>query len=441
MDDENSFSSEYDEEPVKNTKKKRTNVKIMDDENSFSSEYDEEPVKNTKKKRTNVKIMDDEYSLSSEYDEKPARNIKKNNKRKETLFSETDDENYDESYAENSEDEDIQDETSLSSEYESFSEEESSSGAIVLSQEDTLPEWTFSNTRVFHTYIPQIGENIVYIKKGHLEYKKACSYMHYMPPYEIQKKMPNVASAYIVDVQFYVSHLILTLQFCNFEGSVSYPLPESPPFLTTKYEFDESIKYCSTLKQGDIIKVVFQDGDEAKEFEAILKKIKPNFEKDPWGSIIIQLIDDSSICYLEPWEVIRPNRTDSQLQCKMNDLMNDLKTQLIKIMRKPENKNLVEIREPKTQKILVRNSHQPMDLKLINERLTNHWYTTPDSILNDINILESNSKLLNLPTNISNIHKQLNEQIIEQAQKMNIPIYKKTKKAISNTESDDPSTD
>ena len=110
-------------------------------------------------------------------------------------------------------------------------------------------------------------------------------------------------------------------------------------------------------------------------------------------------------------------------------------------MRKPENKNLVEIREPKTQKILVRNSHQPMDLKLINERLTNHWYTTPDSILNDINILESNSKLLNLPTNISNIHKQLNEQIIEQAQKMNIPIYKKTKKAISNTESDDPSTD
>ena len=64
-----------------------------------------------------------------------------------------------------------------------------------------LPDWTFWSKQEQHTYIPQIGEDVVYFKQGHRTLYKLFDIEYIKTPYEYKLQLPKVAYAKITSCQ------------------------------------------------------------------------------------------------------------------------------------------------------------------------------------------------------------------------------------------------
>ncbi|KAH0803158.1 PH-interacting protein-like isoform X2 [Histomonas meleagridis] len=401
----------------KENKKKKKKVESSDESSDFVIGYKPKrkkktnptpPPKPKNKKKKKVESSDESSDFVMGYKPKKKKNAKKQTRKSKFISSDTSDTismyessstssivSSDFEYTQSSE------EQSLHSTEEEYYYSSTASSSTSSNENETvineiLPNWVFNSVRIRHTYIPQIGERIIYVRKGHQEYKQICNYMHYRTPYEIQRNLPDVTIATIINIQFYITHLILFLRFKDFEATIAYPIPETPPFIIREEIYNKSIKYCETLKVNDHIKAEFQeDNGNTKEFEAIIISINKNYKNDPWSSIEVKFIDDNSICYLVPWEIINEDET-VEIDVKLNMLMDELYVYINDLINsgKKEITNMIYVRDGKSQRILIGNAKQPMDLTLFRDRLKNHWYTTEISLKNDLNILVENADIL-----------------------------------------------
>ncbi|KAK8890946.1 hypothetical protein M9Y10_028146 [Tritrichomonas musculus] len=218
-----------------------------------------------------------------------------------------------------------------------------------------LPSWTFFSKRQIHTFVPQIGDEVVYLRSGHADWKRQCNPMRLETPYQIRSDLPEEAEALISDIRFYVTHLIITLQFYDytedgengrrrrkplnsnydkivqnfaltgkknrkilFEGKIAYPMPDSPHFIVKKSRFVYSMLYTLSLKVNDIVKVELasddsknsksskngKDNDGVQLFKGKIKSIDQDWMKKPWECINVIFTDDKKMGKLQPWELI-----------------------------------------------------------------------------------------------------------------------------------------
>ncbi|OHT15336.1 hypothetical protein TRFO_42581 [Tritrichomonas foetus] len=275
----------------------------------------------------------------------------------------------------------------------SENESENDSSSSTLSQQvikPQLPEWTFSVKRAVHTYIPQIGEDVIYLRRGHEEWHKECNFMRFKTPYQVKRDLPQIAEAHISDIHFYITHLVITLKFNDFTSKIAYPVPDSPPFLIRKSRFEHSMEHLSKLKPKDIVRVDFatQEGI-IKPFYCQIKTIAPKWKTDPYSCLSIIFQDDHNPGTIQPWEIIF-NEPLTETESKLNHLMDLMAPFLSELLQKKVNQPFISIRSPEIQTTLRSQAKLPIDLSLINDRLINHWYTNLESLIHDVKILKMN---------------------------------------------------
>ena len=252
-----------------------------------------------------------------------------------------------------------------------------------LDEDSSLPSWCFFTRRAFHTFVPQLGERIAYIRSGHAEWSKECGYMSHRRPYDIQKSLPEVTFPKVTDLSLSERFLMVTLNFGDMEAVIAYPVAISPPFIVTKDRYMQSIEYAKKLKAGDVVFSYFMEDGENKQFKAKITKIAPNMANRPYNSISVRFLNDGEQGVLQPWELIFPEKASPQ-QKKMRQLGNRVLSVLKRVMSSKENEPLVECRGLEQQDILIANRAQPVDLMLIKERLENNYYSTIASLRSDL---------------------------------------------------------
>jgi hypothetical protein len=257
-----------------------------------------------------------------------------------------------------------------------------------------IPDFCFHSNVFRHSYIPQIGEEVIYLRKGHQAWGKKCMLLEFPPPYMLRHSLPCFVRAIVSNMQFIVSHFIITLDFDDFKAKVAYPVPECFPFLVSATHFKASMSYMTTLSVGDIVCVDLEEKGVLKEFRARVAGFSNNWTENPFDSVIVTFCDDNTKGRLQPWELkFQVGELNKDLM-KMMQICEFLANTVRDFAQKREYNEFRECRSEKVLRVLVSEGKMPMDLTLLRERLENCYYVALEGIIHDIEMLKVNSGTL-----------------------------------------------
>lgn len=262
------------------------------------------------------------------------------------------------------------------------------------SLDNSVPKWVMMTKRAFHTFVPQKGEALVYFRKGHAEWTEECNYPGNKRPDEIQKELPEVTFPKVTDVVPDGKFLMVTLDFGDFKAVIPYPVETSPPFITSKEHYVQSLAYAKKLKVGDTVFVYFLVDDENEKFQASITGMAPDLAKHPYNSLSL-LFTDGETPQVQPWELIFPE-AESDSHKTMARIGEPVLEALKTIISRRENHELVQCRDEAQQRLLLSRGILPVDLTLIKERIENGYYVTASSLESDIQRLADVSRTLKL---------------------------------------------
>jgi len=281
-------------------------------------------------------------------------------------------------------------------------EEYSESNTVSTSEDDYLslpnemPDWVFMCSYEFHTYIPQVGEEIVYFWKGHKHLHAQCSIGGFIPPYELCSNMPLKSFGKIIDIEFALSHLILKVAFHDLDGMESrivFRLPDSPTFIVPIWKYEESMKNSKNLSINSQVEIPYMENNGIKVFSAVIEKIRKSMDENPFECYTVGFIDGGEMLKVSPWEIIHYEQNrNTPYMIETQDKLSDFFTK--KVISKREYSNFLLFREKHQIQTLFVASQIPMDLTLISIRLQNYWYTTIDEIHSNLETLRKNAILL-----------------------------------------------
>jgi hypothetical protein len=238
-------------------------------------------------------------------------------------------------------------------------------------------EWCWEVEQHDYLYIPQLGDRVVYFRAGHHDAEKQDDSE---APYVVMPSMPDKAMATVVEVQFCVKFLLLTLAFDgDWRGKLEYPLPMTPSWLVLEQCYDRAMKFMEPLHPGDDLSAFFfYDNYKFSQSFGFLLTITDNWREQPFNAINVRW-QDQTTDLMSPWELCIPDQEDmSQFALFCVDFGRELK----KVLTAPQFRPLFEMR--KRVEALIRDSLKPMDLNLLVERLDHKWYRSMQELLADI---------------------------------------------------------
>jgi hypothetical protein len=201
--------------------------------------------------------------------------------------------------------------------------------------------------------------------------------------------MPEKAMATVVEVQFCVMFLLLTLNFDgDWSGKVEYPLPMTPSWLVEQRCYDRVMKLLEPLHPGDDVSAFFFYNDDYRFSQpfGFLLTIADNWREQPFNVISLRWQDETTDL-MSAWELCLPDEEDiSSFALFCVDFGRELGTMLTNSRSRP----VVEMRN-RLEK-LIRDSLKPMDLRLLVERLDNKWYRSMQKLLADRKWLAVNAE-------------------------------------------------
>ena len=288
----------------------------------------------------------------------------------------------------------------------------SSSEEIEINIPKSMPEWVFMNEYHFHTYIPQINEEIVYFWKGHYQLRKLCPIDCLIPSYEVLSKLPLIIFGKIILISFEITHFILTIKFHNYNDfivKISFCLPDSPPFIVPLWKYEQSMIFANNLHVDSIVEIPYSEKDGIKNFGAIIEKIRYNYKENPFECFKVGFIDGGEMSRVSPWEIIhKENPENSKLKLIQQNLFKIVES----LLNLSNYNDFYLIRNKDQLNNLFLKKKLPIDLTLISLRLKNNWYQTVEEIQSNINLLKINAELLGLNLNIANeLINYLNEKL------------------------------
>jgi hypothetical protein len=256
-----------------------------------------------------------------------------------------------------------------------------------------LPEFCFWSERYSHSFIPQSGERLAYLRNGHLDWARQLGFEELRTPIEIKRNLGVVSYARLTKVEFVLSHLLLSLNFGDFTAKVPYPVPECPPFIASAARFQHSLDYAGGLRKGDIVQVIFQDDEVGlKNFHAKVTE-PPRISPDPYNSVKVIFQDDYTRGKLQPWELVFKDEPGDEERAA-SALCAEISPELEEML---ENEEFAEVRNCRSAQwghACLGARCRPVDLELIAARVDNRYYVTVESLLDDIRQLVMNTEIM-----------------------------------------------
>lgn len=261
----------------------------------------------------------------------------------------------------------------------------------------TMPYWMLFEKREQYQFIPQIGEKIVYLKKGHQSYHEQCYTSRIKPPYRISTNLPDVATGFVIGISVNHKYLLIDVSITHSKGTVdatiAMPLNESYPFIVPHELYERSLKYAEKLYVGKSVSAAFIEENNVKYYTAKVCEIDKKYFENPYDSISINVSGEKyNVC---PWEL----ELKEEPSIPMSKFINSLKGVVNSLAGNDQYSPIKFLRSEEQKQIIWDNHLFPMDLELFINRLNNGWYQTVDEILVELRLFTIIPGILNLDPN------------------------------------------
>ncbi|XP_068310472.1 uncharacterized protein [Pyrus communis] len=294
-------------------------------------------------------------------------------------------------------------------------DQSSSTRSRLVNPAGKLPWLMLSKHEDGYRYIPQLGDEVVYLRQGHQEYLKLVKNSEEGPwgPWESIKENIEVAEICKVESLDYASLpgsgescCKIKLRFVDPSSAIlgkalKLTLPEIDfnDFIVEKTWYDASIRRNWTT--GEECAVWWRDSisDEGGTWwvgRIVRCQAKSHeFPDSPWLRYEVRYENDDETHLHCPWELREPSIVDDPSSCEQPHIDSESKEELLRIFSKLQQKDSQTIQQlnQAVQKADFCNSF-PVQLypELIQSRLENDYYRSLEAVKHDIMVMMSNAQ-------------------------------------------------
>ncbi|XVF28225.1 hypothetical protein REPUB_Repub15cG0011200 [Reevesia pubescens] len=264
-------------------------------------------------------------------------------------------------------------------------------------------------------YIPQLGDEIVYLRQGHQEYVDHTSLKEAGPWTSLKggNMLRAVEYCRVEGLEYSTSPgsgescCKMTLKFTDpsssmFNRSFNMTLPDLtgfPDFIVERTRFDASV--CRNWSCRDKCRVWWKDesGDDGSWWEGRIVAVKPKsyeFPDSPWERYSVQYRSEPKEPQLHsPWELLDADTQWEQhhIDSKIRDKLLSAFAKLEKSSHESQDQYAVNKLKQVSQKSNFTNRYTvPLSLDIIQSRLENNYYRCLEAVKHDIKVVLSNAE-------------------------------------------------
>nr|GMD76560.1 PH-interacting protein [Ipomoea batatas] len=282
------------------------------------------------------------------------------------------------------------------------------------SNQSAKSSWLMLVAREEHRYIPQQGDEVVYLRQGHEEYISECD-LRGRRPWETIRGNISAVEFCRVEALEYTSRpgsgescSKMTLKFIDPSSAVSgktfqLTLPEVtgfPDFLVERTKYDVAMERNWTTR--DKCRVWWknegeEDGDWWEGRIIGVQAKSAEYPDSPWERYIVRYKkgDPSEQHRHSPWELF-----DSDTQWKQPQIDENIRARLLHAMDKLEqsgnksqdNYGVQKMRQVSQRSQFINRFPVPLSLEIIHARLKNNYYRRLDAVKHDIDVMLLNAE-------------------------------------------------
>ncbi|XP_062108774.1 uncharacterized protein LOC133819520 [Humulus lupulus] len=260
-------------------------------------------------------------------------------------------------------------------------------------------------------YIPQLGDEVVYLRQGHREYLEHTRLREQPPWISVKGKLRDVEFCKVIDLEYSPfagsgeSCCKMIFEFVDsasdvYGRSFRMTLPEMtgfPDFLVERTRYAAAMQRNWTRR--DKCKVWWKnDGEEDGSWWAgrilSVKAKSDDFPESPWERYTVQYKGDPTETHLHsPWELLDINTVWEQPTIS-NASKNSLQSAFAKLehlSKLPQDRYAINKLKQLSQRSNFANRFPvPLSLEVIKSRLENNYYRSLEAVSHDFKIMLSN---------------------------------------------------
>ncbi|KAH1041349.1 hypothetical protein AAZX31_09G036600 [Glycine max] len=261
-------------------------------------------------------------------------------------------------------------------------------------------------------YIPQQGDEVVYLRQGHQEYINYCRKRESGPWVSLKGHIRAVEYCRVQSLEY--SHLPgsgdscckMNLLFVDPNSSVvgksfKLTLPEVtsfPDFLVERIRFDTAMQRNWTRRDKCRVWWKNEDNSSGNWWDGRILCVKAKsseFPDSPWESCTVRYKSDLTETHLHsPWELFDADTEWEQPHID-DDMRNKLQSALTKLQQSgntvQDRYGVHELKKISNKSKFINRFPVPISIELIQSRLENNYYRSLEALKHDVTILLSNA--------------------------------------------------
>ncbi|PIN12866.1 Angio-associated migratory cell protein (contains WD40 repeats) [Handroanthus impetiginosus] len=262
-------------------------------------------------------------------------------------------------------------------------------------------------------YIPQLGDEVVYLRQGHEEYI-TFTHSRIAGPWETLKRNIRAVEFCRVEELEYSNQsgsgescCKMTLKFVDPSSdalgkSFKLTLPEVtcfPDFLVEKSRYDASMARNWTSRDKCQVWWKNEGDEDGSWWEGRILSVKPKFPEfldSPWERYVVKYKSDpTETHHHSPWELY-----DTDTHWEQPRIDDDIRDKLIRALSKLEQSGykaqdyygVNKLKQVSQKTNFINRFPVPLSLEVIQARLENNYYRSLDAMKHDVKVMLSNAE-------------------------------------------------
>ncbi|KAL3849678.1 hypothetical protein ACJIZ3_011560 [Penstemon smallii] len=263
-----------------------------------------------------------------------------------------------------------------------------------------------------YRYIPQLGDEVVYLRQGHQEYIESSKTSKSGPWQKYKDKVRAVEVCEVEDLNYTTlsgsgwSCCQITLRFVDtsydlFGQKFQLTLPELndfPDFIIEKTRYDAAMDRKWTTRDKCLVWWRDDSPQGGAWWDGRILDIKDKssgFPGSPWERYIVRYKDDTTDHHHSPWELHDPNfsweqpNIDFEIREKFADYLADL---VQKASKNQDRYGILKLNEVALRSDFMNRFPAPLSPAIIQSRLDNNYYRSLKATRHDIQVMISNAQ-------------------------------------------------
>ena len=266
--------------------------------------------------------------------------------------------------------------------------------------EGLWPEWVTAVSCDEGIFVPQVGEEVVFSKKGYLKMLQNRGITEDTDKITSLEDLEHMTVCHIDPCENGARLSVQPLK--NRETreklTIFVPVMDIFGFIVPITKYRASNEMLKTVQIGDTVSIPWMTSDGVRSSRTgTVKEIRPNWSMDPYESITIEFNYGAEQVNIFPWEITEHNGVSvscgdlARFGIVQEHVCKDLETRII---MNPKYAHVIHFPDPRVIPGITTKVQFPMSMIMIRERLQSAWYRTFVGIMSDIRLLAQNVDIL-----------------------------------------------